>query len=153
MRRKDAAKLFDAGFGVCEVARLLDVWPGSASRWKQAYEESGEAGLEAKPPAGQGRPPKLTYEQYPRLEELLLEGPQAHGFETDLWTLARIGAVIERKFDVSYSNSGVRKVLKRMGWSYQHPQSYSQKRDEEAVARWRATTWPELKKAPAETDA
>lgn len=153
MRRKDAVKLLNKGFGVREVARLLDVSPGAVSTWKAAYEKDGEAGLEAKPPAGGGRPPRLSYDQYPRLEELLLEGPQAHGFETDLWTLARVGAVIEREFDISYSHSGVRKVLKRLGWSYQKPQSYTQKRDEEAVARWRATTWPQLKKAPAETDA
>lgn len=153
MRRKDAVKLLNNGFGVRKVARILDVSPGAVSAWKQAYETEGEAGLAAKPQTGGGRPPLLSYDQYPRLEELLLEGPHAHGFETDLWTLARVGRVIEREFDVSYSESGVRKVLKRMGWSYQKPQSYTQKRDEKAVARWRATTWPELKKAPAETDA
>lgn len=152
MRRKDAAKLLEEGFGVREVARLLDVSPSAVSAWKQAYETDGEAGLAAKPQTGGGRPPFLSYDQYPRLERLLLEGPRAHGFETDLWTLARVGVVIEREFDVSYSNSGVRKILKRMGWSYQKPQSFTQKRDDEAVARWRATTWPELKKAPAETD-
>jgi transposase len=153
MRRKDAVKLLNNGFGVRKVARILDVSPGAVSAWKQAYEIEGEAGLAAKPQTGGGRPPLLSYDQYPRLEELLLEGPHTYGFETDLWTLARVGRVIEREFDVSYSDSGVRKVLKRMGWSYQKPQSYTQKRDEKAVARWRATTWPELKKAPAETDA
>lgn len=39
-----------------------------------------------------------------------------------------------------------------MGWSYQKPQNYSQKRDEQAVSRWRAAIWPS-KKAPVETDS
>lgn len=134
MRRKNAVNLLNDGFGVREVARFFDVSPGAVSDWKQAHETDGEAGLAAKPQTGGGRPPFLSYEQYPHLEELLLEGPQAHGFETDLWTLARVGVVIEREFGVSYSEAGVRKVLKRTGWSYQRPQSYTQKRDEEAVA-------------------
>lgn len=151
MRRKNAAKLFDHGFGVRKVARLLGVSPGSASRWNRAYEADGEAGLAAKPPAGHGRPPKLDYDEYPRLERLLLEGPTAHGFATDLWTLGRIATVIDREFDVTYSESGVRKVLRRLGWSYQQPQSYSRKRDDDAVAGWRSTTWPQLKNGLAET--
>lgn len=153
MRRKDAAKLFDAGFGVREVARLLGVWPGTTGRWKTAYDAEGLAGLAAKPTVSRGRPPKLPPEEHPRLEALLRQGPTAHGFETDLWTLARIAAVIEREFGVTYSESGVRKLLARLGWSLQKPQSYSGKRDDDAVARWRSSTWPELKKAPAETDA
>lgn len=47
MRRKDAAKLLDEGFGVREFTRLLDVSPSAVSAWKQAYETDGEAGLAA----------------------------------------------------------------------------------------------------------
>lgn len=84
MRRKTTIKLLNQGFGVREVANLLDVWPGSVSRWKAAYEQQGEASLAAKPQVGRGRPPKLTYDQYPRLEALLLEDSEAHGFNTEL---------------------------------------------------------------------
>lgn len=145
MRRRIAVQLLRDGHGVREVARLVGVWPGSVSRWKHAYETDGEAGLASKRQPGRGRTPKLPYEQYPALEAILLDGPRTHGFDTDRWTRARIAAVIDREFGVAYTPQGVGEVLKRLGWTYQKPQTYSRKRDETAVARWRATTWPNLK--------
>ena len=46
-RRQWAAQLLDAGKGVNEVARLVQVSPSSVSRWKSMKAQAGEAGLKA----------------------------------------------------------------------------------------------------------
>ena len=53
-RRQWAAQLLDAGKGVNEVARLVQVSPSSVSRWKSMKAQAGEAGLKAKPHPGRG---------------------------------------------------------------------------------------------------
>ena len=49
-----------------------------------------------------GRPPKLTPTQHRRLGRLLLQGPLAHRYRTDLWTTSRIAEVIHKHFGVRY---------------------------------------------------
>jgi transposase len=93
VRRQIGARLLQEGKGVCEVARLVEASPSSVSRWKQALEEGGMEALKAKP--NRGRRARLTPEQKKSLEQVLLEGPRAAGFATDLWTLARVAQAIE----------------------------------------------------------
>jgi transposase len=87
--------------------------------------------------------------QKEKLLELLLRGAQAQGFGTELWTLARVAAVIERSFGVRYHPAHVWKILQRCGWSPQKPERRGRERDEEAIARWRQRRWPHIKKRPA----
>ncbi|MGW8357719.1 helix-turn-helix domain-containing protein [Streptomyces wedmorensis] len=50
----------------------------------------------------------------------LEQGAQAHGFEADLWTLERVGLVVERVTGVTLSRASVRRLLTgRLGWSPQ----------------------------------
>lgn len=147
-RRKTAVRLLDKGLGVREVAEFFDVNPGSVSRWRQTYEEEGMAGLDPTPHPGPR--PKLTDEDLAELEEFLLEGPQAHGFETERWTIDRVATVIEREFDESLANSTVWEYLDQLGWSYQQPERWARERDDEEVETWRTEEWPRIKKSPGE---
>lgn len=53
---------------------------------------------------------------------MLCVGAQAHGFEADLWTLERVGLVIERVTGVALSKASVWRLLTgRLGWSLQRP--------------------------------
>ncbi|MBO9370777.1 MAG: helix-turn-helix domain-containing protein [Chloroflexi bacterium] len=61
MRRMIAVRMLQAGKGVREVSRLVDVSPASVSRWKKALQEQGVEALRAKPHPG--RPPRLTANQ------------------------------------------------------------------------------------------
>ncbi len=145
-RRRIAARMLQAGKGVREVARLVGASPGSVSRWKKALEQGGMEALKAKPHPG--RPPKLSEEQKQELAAILRQGPMAAGFPTDLWTLKRVAAVIERHFGVKYHPSHVWKVLRSMGWSAQKPERRARERDEAAIRHWREKTWPQVKKSP-----
>jgi transposase len=146
-RRRRAVALVHKGKGVREVARLVGVGPGSVSRWLEMYEEKGEEGLDPKP--NSGTKPLLTPKQQEKLAEYLLKGPRTHGYDTELWTLARIADVIEDRFGVTYHPCSVWKVLHRMGWSNQKPERRAREQDEDAVARWRAVEWPRIKKGRA----
>jgi len=145
-RRRQAVALLNQGVKAAQAARALGVSGAAVTRWKQAYEERGEAGLAAKPhPGGQ---PRLTVAQRERLAKFLLQGPRRHGYRTELWTLERVAAVIAGKFGVQYHPCHVWKVLRGMGWSCQKPERRARERDEEAIRRWREDDWPRIKKRP-----
>lgn len=143
-RRLRAVALLEAGRQPLEVAKMLGVSPGAISRWKKAYQQAGPEGLKARPHPGPK--PKLSETQRQTLEQLLLEGPRAHGYPTELWTLRRIAELIEKHFGVSYDPSGVWHVLKAMGWSCQKPERRARERQEERIAAWRRDDWPRIKK-------
>ncbi|WP_406381519.1 winged helix-turn-helix domain-containing protein [Streptomyces sp. NBC_01618] len=61
-----------------------------------------------------------------------------------MWTAARVRTLIGRKFHLSYSVSGVTRLLHRMGYSVQMPARPAAERDEDAITAWREATWQEV---------
>ena len=148
-RRRRAVKMLMSGKSMAEVGRLVGVDSKSVTRWRRMYESEGDAGLDSKP--GCGRKPRLSDADLEELGDLLLAGPEAHGFPTELWTLARVAKVIKRRFKVKYHPCHVWKILNRMGWSAQKPERRAREQDEDAVERWRREDWPRVKKGLAAT--
>lgn len=143
-RRQRAATLLERGLGIREVARQVGSSPSSAKRWKEVIEKGEREALMAKPHPG--RPSRLSPEQREGLLGLLLEGPLAHGYANELWTLPRIAKVIENRFGVRYHPAHVWKILRACGWSCQKPQQLGKERDEEQIQNWRKERWPDIKK-------
>ena len=139
-----AAQMFEDGTGPAEVARRLGVTTGAASQWKKAWTENGKEGLRSVPHPGSK--PKLPREKLPQLERLLLRGPKAHGFSTELWTLGRIRELIQRHFGVTYDESQISRILRSMNWSRQKPERRARERDEKQVQLWIEQDWPRIKK-------
>lgn len=143
-RRVRAAELFDQGRSSAEIARMLGVSDESVRRWKRVWEEGGTDALRRRPATG--RPPKLDDAQVERVRTALERGAQAHGFEADLWTLERVGLVIERVTGVVLSRASVWRLLTgRLGWSLQRRERRVAERDESEIARWIAHEWPRIK--------
>lgn len=146
-RRIEAGRLFAQGLSQAQVARRLGVSRQSASRWFHLWQAHGEAGLRG---AGRtGRKRRLSEAELRQLEALLIKGPQAQGYETNLWTLKRIAQVIQKQFGVRYHLGHVWKLLVRLGWSCQRPERRARERDEAAIRRWRRYRWPRIKKKRA----
>ncbi len=146
-RRKQAAKLFRAGQRLAWVARELKSSRQSVSRWYQQWRQGGVAALQA---AGRaGRKPKVNATQLRQVEAALRQGARANGFGTDLWTLPRVAAVIERVTGVRYHPGHVWRILGTLGWSLQRPARRARERDEEAVRQWISQRRPAVKKRPA----
>ena len=144
-RRRRAIALLRAGTPYREVARAVGASLSSVVRWKQAHRRDARTGLRARPIPG--RPPRLTTVQQERLRGLLLRGARAAGHMTELWTLKRIGTLIETQFGVRYSPVGVWKLLRHgLGWSWQKPERRALQRDEAAIERWKTKEWPHIKK-------
>jgi transposase len=142
-RRLQAARLFAKGLSQAEVARRLQVSRQTTSRWHARWRQGGRAGLAG--PGRWGRPSRLSEADWRRVERALLTGAQAHGFDTDLWTLPRIAEVIRRLTGVVYHPGHVWWLLRRHQWSPQRPARRAAERDEAEIARWRAEEWPRIK--------
>jgi transposase len=109
-RRRRAVDLLNQGESATDIARILGARRNSLYRW-QSQARSRPDGLAAKPHPGPT--PRLSDDQLIHLENLLLEGATAHGWLNDLWTAARVAALIRRHFGIGFHPEHVRKILKR----------------------------------------
>ena len=145
-RRFEAMRLLDQGCNQSQTARRLKVARQTVSEWLRQYRRQGPAGLRR---AGRaGRKPLLDAAQLQRLVSLLLQGPEAHGFPTPLWSCPRVARLIADEFGVSYHEGHVWKILRALEWSPQRPVGKARERNEEAIRTWRRKTWPGIKKKP-----
>jgi transposase len=148
-RRLQAAELFAQGHTQAEVAHQLGVSRQSAHVWHTRFTQGGVEALRSRGPTGPD--PKLSDAQLAKVEEALLAGAMANGFDTDLWTLERVAVVITQLTGVRYHPGHVWVILRhRLGWTLQRPERRASERDEEAIQRWVAHEWPRIKKGPAQ---
>ena len=146
-RRLRALALLEDGLLPSEVARRVGADRRSVRRWKAAAREHGEAGVRAR--SASGRPSKLGARHKRRLEVLLIKGPLAAGFHTDLWTCARVAELVKQRFGVDYHVDHVGRLLHDLGWSPQKPARRAFERDEQQIRRWVRKDWLRVKKTLA----
>ena len=151
-RRFEAINLLGkSDLNQAEVARRLHVCRQTVSRWADEFRAGGREALKK---AGRaGRKPELSEADRERLQELLVQGPEKLGYETPLWTCARVAHLIDNEFGVEYHPGHVWKILDDLGWSGQRPVGRARARKEEEIRRWRRVRWPALKKKPKEKGA
>lgn len=148
-KRVRAGRLMLAGKSPAEAATAVGVARQTAYTWKARLDEGGIEALRA---MATGRPAQLDTGQIDALRMALLQGPLAHGFGTELWTLKRVRALIERLYGVRFSEVHVWRLLGAMGFSSQRPDRRALERDEAAVLAWKRKTWPALKKSVSPSD-
>ena len=146
-RRRRAMVLLEAGLSLTEAGRKVGCHPSAVMRWRDALRRGGPEALRARPVPG--RPPRLTRRQRDRLLRLLLKGPMARGYATEVWTTQRIADLIAEEFGVRYHRDHVGRLLHGWGWSCQKPDRRALERDEERIARWKREDWPRIKKGPS----
>ena len=143
-RRRRALELLRSGLSLNEVARRIRCVASSVMRWRNAWRRRGADAL--KVGASPGRPLKLKASQRRRLLRLLLQGPLAHGYNTNVWTTARIAELIRREFAVSYHRDHIGRLMHSLNWSHQKPEKRAIERNEEAIEHWKGKDWPRIKK-------
>ncbi len=137
-RRLHAVGLLERGEPRQLVARIFGVRPGTLSRWKRLARAGA---LKAKPHAGPSN--RLSDDDCRELETLLLKGAVAHGWVNDLWTAARVGHVIEKRFAIKYHPSHISRILQaRLNWTCQKPEQHYKGRDDKVIARWVVENFP-----------
>ena len=133
-----------AGKTPAEAAHAVGVARQTVYTWRAVLAEGGIDALRAMPT--RGRPARLDGEQLQALGRALLDKPTQHGFGTELWTLKRVGVLIERLHGVKFSQTQIWRILHSLGFSVQKPERRAIERDEQAVQTWKRETWPALKK-------
>jgi DNA-binding GntR family transcriptional regulator len=132
-RRREAAELLRQGIHQAEVARRLGVHRQSVSRWAQQLERGGPNELKR---AGRaGRRSRLSTEDLDRIKRGLKRGPQALGYENDVWTPARVAQLIEEECQVRYKPAQAKRVLRQLEWTHEGPAQKSLERRETIATR------------------
>jgi transposase len=143
-RRKRALALLDAGHSLNEVGRRIRCNASSVMRWRDTRQRGGAQALAVR--FSPGRPWKLDQAQRKQLVRLLLRGPLAQGYRTNLWTTVRIAEVVEREFGIRYHRAHVGRLMHSLKWTPQKPERRALERDEEKIKRWKQRDWPQVKK-------
>jgi transposase len=143
-RRRRALTLLKSGLSLNEVARRIQCAASSVMRWHDAWRRRGAEALKVR--SSPGRPLKLKPAQRRRLVKVLLKGPLAHGYNTNVWTTARIATVIGSEFGVRYHRDHIGRLMHSLNWSHQKPEKRALERNEEAIEEWKRKDWPRVKK-------
>ena len=143
-RRRRAIKLLESGLQTGEVALRIGVDRRTVRGWNARYRKQGEDGIKAR--TSSGRPLKLDARKRKKLMSILMKGPAAAGYDSDLWTCARVQEVIWSEFGVSYHPAHIGRMLKVLGWTSQKPARRALERDEAGIERWKKEEWPRVKK-------
>lgn len=136
-QRYHALILVTQGYQYREVGRILLVDEESVSGWVTLYQAQGLDGLRNHP--GWGGEHRQRFLNAGQLEELTqtLAAEAMPGTKVGSgWTARAIRKLIREKYAVSYSKSGVRKLLYEMGWSYQRGRKLYVRRSVEEQARF-----------------
>lgn len=143
-RRRRAIDLLDSGLTPTQVALAVGVARQTIQRWKAAVRDGGKNALKAIPQ--HINTCQLTDAQQKELGKIIQAGAAKAGFETDLWTTARLAQVIKDRFGIQYNSDHVGRMLHRLGFSCQKPMKRAREQDERQVKRWRKQDWPRIKK-------
>ncbi|WP_405182122.1 IS630 family transposase [Nocardia sp. NBC_01377] len=134
------------GMTASEAQRVFGVSEGSIRNWRNRLAAGGVEGLESGRPgrrAGDGA--KLTPSQAEALvEALIVFVPEQLELGGLLWTLRKVAELARRLFGVSFTEQGMGKVLRRMGFTFQRPDRRAIEANPEAMAEWVRRTYPAL---------
>jgi transposase len=143
-----AVEAVKRGLAVGHVADAFNVDRTTLFRWVQRYHCNGEDGLERKPVSGR---PRLLEELDEGVFRKIIMCPASEfGFETDLWTVGRLQAVLEELCEVTLSKNTVWRRLRDAGLTYQKPERQYFQVDEKARQKWLRTEVPKIRRTVRE---
>jgi transposase len=117
------------------AARLAGMTGQTLGDWVHRYNEEGIEGLRDRPRPG--RPCGLDDGQQAALKTLVLRGPRLERDGCVAWRLRDLCAVVERRFGVRYSETGMLRLAKGLDLSWQKARPVHPEADPRAQARFR----------------
>ncbi|WP_301951142.1 helix-turn-helix domain-containing protein [Burkholderia sp. L27(2015)] len=113
IRRMTAGQMLLDGASVEQVADQLHLSIVTVKRYKAIVDEGGVEAL------GQlavgGRPSVLDTDALAWISKALQGSAKVHGFESDVWTNARLRSLIEEKYGVRYSRVYIWQIATNLG--------------------------------------
>ncbi len=123
--RLHAILLLDAGQNASSVCAILQIHPNTLKRWVKAFVAGGEEALTTLqyiPAGGNLTPAQLT--------------ALGAWLDAEVRSTAEAIAWVEQQYDVTYSDSGMVKLLKRLDYRYRQPDVLPAKADPAVQAAW-----------------
>lgn len=118
--RVRAVRAVLTGTSITTVARAYHCDRTTIHRWLRRFHETGSEGrLERRPVSG--RPRKLEQLSEYNLKRLVLAPASRYGFETDLWTVARLHTVLTERFGEDVSEDTVWRRVRDADLTWQVP--------------------------------
>lgn len=126
------------------IADVLGISRSCIYDWLRWYRSEGEAALDTR--AAPGAAPVITPAMDRWLHDTILNTtPVDHGYDTELWTVKIVVALLRQRFGVWVGESTVALHLHRLRLSCQRPCYRAQEQDPEAVARFLLHTFPKIR--------
>lgn len=149
-RRAEAVRLFETtDLPVTVIAKQIGVSRKYASRWHVAWEAGNTDFVAAQRSGGRSR---LTDEQKEIIRQKIIAGPQAAGYEQQLWNQKRIADLVLKETGISYHPNFMRVLMASMEISYQKPSLRPKERSEIKVSQFIEETFPDVKKKPSKKE-
>jgi transposase len=137
------------GIPVSQTATTFGVDRTTLHRWLARYNQDGEVGLQRR--SVSGRPRKLDNLSAKRLKSIVLAPATKFGFETDLWTVGRLHAVLVDRLNIDVSEDTVWRRLREAGLTWQTPERQYFEADPEKRRRWQEETIPKIRETLEKT--
>jgi transposase len=118
-----------------EAARLAGMTGQTLGDWVHRYNEEGLGGLGDRPRSG--RPPRLDEGQQAALKALVLRGPRLERDGCVAWRARDLCALVERRFGVVYSETGMLRLLHGLDLSRQKARPVHPEADPKLQARFK----------------
>ncbi len=131
------------------IAHDLGCSPATVDNVRQRYRRNGLTGLRPGKPTG--RPSEATAEYRAALRLAVLTQPQELGYGFSVWSAARLGAHLQRRTGIAFSENHVRRLLREEGFSFQRPKHTMKGKRNEAAYANASKELESLKKKPLPT--
>ena len=136
-RRMLALALVLEGTSREEAARHAGMDRQTLRDWVHRYNAAGVEGLRDRPRPG--RPCALDEGRQAALKGLILRGPRLERDGCVAWRARDLRELVERRFGVRYSESGVRRLLRGLDLSWQKARPVHPEADPRAQERFKKT--------------
>jgi transposase len=146
LRKRVMAAVGD-GMSSAEAVRVFGVSRGSVRNWKARLNNGGALSLDSGTPGRRvGEQTKLSASEAEALVGSIVDyEPDALELGGKLWTRRKVCVLAERLFGASFTEQGMGKLLRRMGFSFQRPDKRAIEADPEAIREWVQATYPALR--------
>jgi transposase len=145
--RARAVRALRGGMSVNGVADAYQVERTTLWRWARRYDEGKLGGLQRRRRPGSGRPRKLEGLGSRIFRRIVMRPASKFGYETDLWTSARLLQVIRKESGRDVSRQTVWRRLREARLTYQKPEKRYFEASKELRAEWLQTELPKIRDA------
>ena len=103
------------GYSLNDISEILEIPISTVSDYLKRFDKNLDSLYDSK---CQSRPTRLNTKQQEILINSLKNSPEKFGYYSKFWTIKVIKHYINKNFKESFSNQGIRKMLKRLGFKH-----------------------------------